>query len=100
MPTYQFSIITPQGKIFDDSVDALTAPGTEGSFGVLAKHTPMVVALKNGVLSIKQNNVEKIFAVKSGVLEVSHENNVLLLSDEAVLMKDKEEAQEKVKNFS
>ena len=99
MNSYNLSIITPNEKIFDEPIEALRAPGVKGSFGILAKHTPMIVALKNGVLSITQNNVDRFFMIKAGVLEVSQDNNVLILTDEVILSRNREDAKEKVKNL-
>ena len=98
MSTYRLAIITPNGKIFDDQVEFLSAPGTEGSFGVLNHHAPMVSTLRKGVVSIQQNNVEKFFALNSGVLEVDSQSNVLLLSDTVASGQSKEEAASKLNN--
>ena len=84
MSTYQLSIITPNGQIFQSQIDSLTAPGTLGSFGVLPRHTPMVTSLKSGPLSVKQEGNESYFAISSGVLEVDEQRDVLLLANFAV----------------
>ena len=92
MPTYQLSIITPQGKIFDDQIDSLIAPGTEGSFGVLARHAPMASLLTKGILFLKKDGKEIYFAISSGVLEINQQSHVLLLSDYAIQATSPEEA--------
>ncbi len=83
MSDYQLTLITPQGKIFDDKVEFVLAPGTEGLFGVLAKHTPLIAALKKGLLKIVHNSQERLFDIGSGILEVSPAGSVLILSDSA-----------------
>lgn len=84
MPTYRLSIITPNGKVFDDQIDSLIACGTTGSFGVWARHAPMVASLAKGPLTIKRDGKESYFAVGPGILEVNAERDVLLLADAAV----------------
>ena len=84
MSTYNLLIITPNGKVFDDQIEALTAPGSEGYFGVLAHHAPMVALLKKGLLKIKKDASELFFNIESGILEVSSlDHNVLILADQS-----------------
>ena len=99
MATYQLAIVTPNGKFLDKQVTYLKAPGASGSFGVLAKHAPMVAQLNAGVLDVKDEGGEVIYAIGPGVLEVDEKSNVLLLSDVIEVAKDPSEAQEKVKQI-
>ncbi len=84
MSTYKATIISPLGKIFENTVESLTAPGADGLFGVLARHAPMVKILGKGNIRLKGPGFEQIFAVDSGVLEVSQKGEVLVLADNAV----------------
>ena len=84
MNTYQLSIITPNGKVFDDQVESLVAPGVAGSLGVLAGHAPIVVSLKKGPFTVKKGNNERFYAVSAGILEVRGQNRVIVLCDYAV----------------
>ena len=99
MPAYQLTILTPDGKIFDNPVEELVAPGAEGMFGVLAQHAPMVAALSKGVLKIKQNATEKFFAVEGGVLEVAPTHQVLVLVDQAQEAQSFMDAQQKLQSL-
>jgi len=89
---YQLSIITPNGKIFEESISALQAPGVAGGFGILGGHVPMVAALQKGVLKLTQAGQELFFGISAGILEVNHEHNVLILSDSVVESKNLEDA--------
>ena len=84
MSTYRLTLVTPAGKMFDGPVDFLTAPGSEGSLGILAGHAPLATALKQGPLTIKSEGGERYFTVGSGILEVTARDGVLILSDFAV----------------
>lgn len=75
-------IVTPQGLIFSEEVDEVTATGSEGEFGVLPGHVPFVTILKIGMLTCKTGNELKIFFVNWGYAEVGHDK-VLILADSA-----------------
>ena len=75
-------IVTPQGLIFSDEVDEVTATGSEGEFGVLPGHVPFVTTLKIGMLTCKKGNESKYFFVNWGYAEVGHEK-VMILADSA-----------------
>ncbi len=99
MATYPLSIISPHGKILEDQVEFLVAPGVEGSLGVLANHAAMVAALTKGVVKVKGVEMEQFFALSSGVLEVNAEHAVLILADMAERTNSFEEAKLKTKKF-
>ncbi len=75
-------IVTPQGLVFSDEVDEVTASGSEGEFGVLPGHVPFVTTLKIGMLACKKGNESKFFFVNWGYAEVGHEK-VMILADSA-----------------
>jgi len=60
----KLEIITPDKKLFEGSVKSAVFPGSEGSFGVLNNHSPMIAALKEGVIElIEDNNNRSTFPV-------------------------------------
>ena len=99
MSNYQLSIITPNGNVFDGQINSLIATGNSGSFGVLGQHAPMVISLKSGPLTVKQDGKDNYFAVSSGILEVNEQSNCLLLADHAVQVETLEKAKTNVNNF-
>ncbi len=83
MGTYTLTIITPNGKIFEDPIESLMAPGTEGSFGIFANHAPLIASVKDGLLTVKHEGSREQFTIGPGTLEVDDQHNVLLLCDRA-----------------
>ncbi len=81
--SFQLSIITPSGKILEDTVDSVSAPGLEGGFEVYSGHAAMLTALKDGKVKVRKGGSEQIFTTASGILEVGPDHNVLLLLDAA-----------------
>jgi F-type H+-transporting ATPase subunit epsilon len=85
METYLLSIITPDGKILEENITSLVAQGTEGSFGILAHHTPFVTLLKEGTLKLKNEETKNIYKTGAGILEVQENDKVTILVDYANL---------------
>ncbi len=75
-------IVTPQGLVFSEEVDEVTATGSEGEFGVLPGHVPFVTTLKIGMLTCKKGNETRYFFVNWGYAEVGAEK-VMILADSA-----------------
>lgn len=77
----KLEIITPDKKLFEGDVKSAVFPGSEGSFGVLNGHAPMIATLGNGKIELIEDNNSKLeFNVKGGVVEIS-KNNVIVLAE-------------------
>lgn len=85
---FKLSIVTPEKIFYEDMVNSLTVPGTEGYLGVLSNHAPLITALKPGkVTFVDEQNKEQVLAVTGGFLEVSN-NQASLLCDAAEFVVD------------
>jgi F-type H+-transporting ATPase subunit epsilon len=84
--TFTVEVVTPERVLFSsDQVVSLTAPGWEGSFGVMALHAPMVVASRTGVITLKLADGEEVrIATTGGFFEVA-DNRAVILCDVAEL---------------
>src|SRR5947208_341941 len=80
----QFELVTPERLIVSTEVEMVVVPGTEGNFGVLPGHSPLISTLRPGTVDIYENRVitERIF-VASGIAEVTPDR-VTVLADEAM----------------
>ena len=76
-------ILTPDKKVYEGEVTAVTVPGTLGSFQILKGHAPIISTLEDGRVSIKSNTGEETFNIKGGVVEVLADKIIVLA--EAVL---------------
>lgn len=82
--TFKLEIITPEKVVYSDSVQGITAAGTEGYFGVLADHAPLITELQTSILTVNDTHNKTIrFALDRGFLQVMA-NNVVVLSDACV----------------
>ncbi|MBN1217732.1 MAG: F0F1 ATP synthase subunit epsilon [Anaerolineae bacterium] len=79
----RLEIITVEGKVFEDNVSMVIAPGTDGVLGILARHTPLMTTLTYGELQIKtEEQPDQFFAIGGGFMEV-RPYNVTILADSA-----------------
>lgn len=72
-------IVTPDGIAFKGVVDEVTVPGTEGEFGVLKGHAPLLGSVGIGTLSILKDHRKIFYAVNTGYAKVSPSKVTLLL---------------------
>ena len=91
----KLSLTTPRGALVETEVEEVTAPGSEGEFGVLPGHVPLMAALKPGVLSYKAKDHVGVVAIGQGFLQVApiagtdtSRDRVLVLVDQALVAKD------------
>lgn len=73
--TLQLEIVTPDKVVVSQTVDYVGVPGTEGEFGVLPNHIPLLSALAIGELYYRADGKTEHVFVSGGFAEVS--NNVL-----------------------
>jgi F-type H+-transporting ATPase subunit epsilon len=76
-------ILTPDKKVFEGEVTAVTVPGTLGSFQILKGHAPIISTLEDGPISIKGTSGDHTFNIKGGVVEVLDDKIIVLA--EAIL---------------
>ena len=76
-------IITAENKMYSGDVEAVKLPGSDGSFGILDNHAPMIASLKKGTVKVTdtKKNVEN-FEINGGVVEVLN-NKVVVLAEKA-----------------
>jgi F-type H+-transporting ATPase subunit epsilon len=79
----EFELVTPERLLLSEMVEMVVVPGTEGNFGVLPGHAPLISTIRPGMIEIYQGQTvtRRIFIV-SGVAEVTAER-CTVLADEA-----------------
>ena len=76
----RFELVTPEKLVRSDEVQMVVVPGTEGDFGVLEGHAPVMSTIRDGELAIYRafpGEPERI-AVKGGFAEVSDKGLTVL----------------------
>ncbi len=83
MATFQFDLVSPEKLLISGEVTQVDVPGSEGDFGVLAGHAPMVTTLRPGILVVFRDGGELRVVVNGGFAEVSP-TGLTVLADMAV----------------
>jgi F-type H+-transporting ATPase subunit epsilon len=80
----QFELVTPERLIISTEVEMVVVPGTEGNFGVLPGHAPLISTIRPGTVDLYEGRAitERIFVV-GGIAEVTPER-CTVLADEAM----------------
>jgi F-type H+-transporting ATPase subunit epsilon len=87
MATFHFDLVSPERVLLSGEVEQVDVPGSEGYFGVLAGHAPMVTSLRPGILTIKSAGGEMKIVVLGGFAEVSP-GGLTVLADNAAALEE------------
>ena len=70
MATFHFDLVSPEKVLFSGEVSQVDVPGSEGDFGVLAAHAPLVTTLRPGILVVYSERDAQRIVVDGGFAEV------------------------------
>ena len=80
----EFELVTPERLLLSEMVEMVVVPGTEGNFGVLPGHAPLISTIRPGMIQIYEGQtVRRQIFIVSGIAEVTPER-CTVLADEAV----------------
>jgi F-type H+-transporting ATPase subunit epsilon len=79
---FHLEIITPNRIFYSDEVEMVIVHATDGYFGVMAMHTPMVMVLEAGPMKIKKDDKWIYCANSEGFMEVGVDK-VIIFADTA-----------------
>jgi F-type H+-transporting ATPase subunit epsilon len=75
-------VITPESTLFSADAKSVQLPGSDGWFGILDRHAPIISTLKKGSIKIiDANNQTVLIDVKSGVVEMNN-NKLIILAEQ------------------
>ena len=80
--TIRCEIVSQDRTVFQGDVDIVILPGASGEMGILPHHAPVLTILKYGVIKIRKDGKEELFAVAGGMAEVQPDI-VTVLADAA-----------------
>ena len=79
LPTsIELQIVTPDKVLVREQVDEVEIPGTEGYFGVLPGHTPLLSTLQVGELWYRQGSEKHYLSIAFGFVEVQPDRVTIL----------------------
>ena len=82
MAKVTFRLVMPERELLATEADMVVVPGSEGDFGVLHGHAPLISTVRPGVLEVIQGNkVDQRFIVVGGFAEVTPERCTVLANE-------------------
>jgi F-type H+-transporting ATPase subunit epsilon len=79
--TFDLSVVTPEGSVFEGEAQMVIVPGAAGEIGVLARHAPLVAMLKAGEIRVKAGGEWQSFAAGPGYFKVQRDRALVLVDD-------------------
>jgi F-type H+-transporting ATPase subunit epsilon len=91
MATFHFELVSPDKISFAGEVDQVDVPGSEGDFGVLAGHAPLIALIRPGVLTVYAGGEQTKLVVLGGFAEVGPDG-LTVLADVATTLEEVDRA--------
>jgi F-type H+-transporting ATPase subunit epsilon len=76
-------IVTPEAKVYSDTIDTVVIPTIEGEVGILPGHIPLLTQVEDGELRVTKGGVTQFLAVSGGFAEVESDC-VRVLAEHAI----------------
>jgi F-type H+-transporting ATPase subunit epsilon len=81
--TFEVSLVTPDGAVYEGEIEMLIVPGADGEIGVLARHAPLIAMLNAGStrVHVKRESEVLEFATGPGFFKVEQDRALALVDD-------------------
>lgn len=76
-------IVTPEAKVYSDTVDNVVVPTIEGEIGVLPGHLPLLSQVADGELRVTKGNTTEALVIGDGFVEIQGDK-VSVLAEHAI----------------
>ncbi len=76
-------IVTPEARVYSDTVDTVVIPTLDGEVGILPGHIALLTQIEHGELRVTKNGVTQWLAVSGGFAEVEGDR-VHVLAENAI----------------
>ncbi|PTY05227.1 ATP synthase F1 subunit epsilon [Opitutaceae bacterium EW11] len=76
-------IVTPEARVYSDTIDTVVIPTVEGEIGILPGHIPLLTQVESGELRVTKGGAVHHLAVGKGFAEVQGDK-VSVLAESAI----------------
>ena len=76
-------IVTPDNRVYSDTIDSVVIPTVEGEVGILPGHIPLLTQVEDGELRVTKGTQTLLLAVSGGFAEVEGDR-VHVLAEHAI----------------
>ena len=84
-------IVTPESRVYSDTVDTVVIPTVEGEIGILPGHIPLLTQVGAGELRVSKNGKTELLAIGDGFAEIDGDK-VSILAESAIAEEKIDEA--------
>ena len=84
-------IVTPEAKVYSETVAEVGLPTSEGRMHILPHHVPIIAKLDAGEIKVCRDNHVEMLAVGSGFVEVFGDK-VSILTDQAINVEEMDDS--------
>ena len=76
-------IVTPEARVYSDTVDSVVIPTVEGEIGVLPGHLPLLSQVADGELRVTKGNATEGLVIGEGFVQIQGDK-VSILAEHAI----------------
>ena len=76
-------IVTPEAKVYSDTIDSVVIPTVAGEIGVLPGHIPLITQIENGELRVTKGASTQMLAGSGGFAQIDGDT-VRVLAEHAI----------------
>lgn len=95
-------IVTPEAKVYEDTIDSVVMPTTSGEIDILPGHIPIVTEIQAGELIVSKSRTRQSLAISKGFAQCVGDK-ISILAEDAIHIDEidesaVEEAQKRAEN--
>ena len=95
-------IVTPEARVYEDTIDSVVMPTTSGEIDILPGHIPIVTEIMAGELIVSQSGKRQSLAISKGFVQCVGDK-ISILAEDAIHIDEidesaVEEAQKRAEN--
>jgi F-type H+-transporting ATPase subunit epsilon len=76
-------IVTPEARVYSDTIDTVVIPTLQGEIGILPGHIPLLTQVADGELRVTKGGKEQFLAVGGGFAQVEGDK-ISILAERAI----------------
>jgi F-type H+-transporting ATPase subunit epsilon len=76
-------IVTPEARVYSDTIESVVIPTVEGEIGILPGHIPLLTEVAHGELRVMKNGRAEFLAVGGGFAQVEGDR-IRVLAEHAI----------------
>ena len=76
-------IVTPEARVYSDTIDTVVIPTIDGEIGILPGHIPLLTQIDHGELRVTKGSTVQLLAIGGGFAQIAGDK-VSVLAESAI----------------